>query len=156
TNVTLLTSPVMQDTWGDGCSGPPRERIKRSERYMAQVTRRRFVGSAAAAGIATAFAGGAVGAASSRWSSPAVIRAQKAPVEIVFSNIWATPSGGDEPDRKPPVERLVEAFNEQSDDVKVISRKDGTYYEGLQKAQAEIAAGNPSALVITPWSNLHF
>lgn len=124
---------------------------------MAQVTRRRFVGSAAAAGLATAITGRSVGAASSRWSSPAVIRAQNAPVEIVFANIWGTPPGGDEPEKQHPVMNVIDAFNEQSDDVKVIGRTDsGVYLEVLQKAQAEMAAGNPPALVTTPWANIHY
>ncbi|HWV36015.1 MAG TPA: extracellular solute-binding protein [Thermomicrobiales bacterium] len=124
---------------------------------MAQVTRRRFVGSAAAAGFATVLAGRSAGAASSRWSSPAIIRAQNAPVEIVFSNIWGTPPGGDAPTNEHPVEQVIRAFNEQNDTIKVIGRTDsGDYYEGLQKIQAELAAGSPSALVITPWNSLHF
>lgn len=52
---------------------------------------------------------------------------------------------------------LVEAFNAQSDTVEVLSQTKTTdYYENLQLLQAQLAAGNPDAMVITPWSNVNY
>ena len=121
---------------------------------MRKVTRRQLVGAAAATGgIALTRP---VGAASSRLSAPAFVRMQDAPIEVVFSNIWGTPPGGDAPEKKHPVEQVIDAFNAQSSDIKVISRVDGGYYEGLQKLQAELAAGKPPALCITPWNSINW
>ncbi len=124
---------------------------------MNRTNRRKFAGSAA--GIAAAMAAGmpSARAASERFAAPAVIARQDGPVEVVFSNIWGTPPGGDEPENEHPVELLIDAFNEQSTDVKVTGRNEGGgYYEGLQKLQAELAAGNPPALCITPWNSINW
>jgi multiple sugar transport system substrate-binding protein len=75
-------------------------------------------------------------------------------VEVTFSHIWATPPGAAS---KHPAEQLVDAFNAKGTNVKVVNRVDSTdYYEILQKAQAELAAGKPPAMVATPWSNILF
>ncbi len=123
---------------------------------MTRMNRRRFTSSAVAAGAAAAVGGAASASSPKRSAAPAVIRAQNAPVEIVFSNIWGTPPGGDAPENKHPVDLVIEAFNEQSTDVKVTGRVDGGYYEGLQKLQAELAAGSPPALCITPWNSINW
>ncbi len=124
---------------------------------MTHTTRRRFVGSAAAVSAAIAAGVPAAKAAGAKVTAPAVIAAQDGPVEVVFSNIWGTPPGGDKPEQEHPVEQLIDAFNEQSTDVKVTGRSDsGSYYEGLQKLQAELAAGNPPALCITPWNSINW
>lgn len=124
---------------------------------MTEVTRRRFVGGAAAAGAAIAGGASIATAAPSRHAAPAVNLAQDAPEEVVFSNIWGTPPGGDEPESEHPVEQVIDAFNAQSTGVQVIGRSDsGSYYEGLQKLQAELAAGNPPALCITPWNSINW
>lgn len=122
-----------------------------------KTTRRQFTGSAAAIAAAIASTMPAAQAAAESFSAPAVISRQDGPVEVVFSNIWGTPPGGDQPENEHPVEQLIDAFNEQSTDVKVTGRTDsGSYYEGLQKLQAELAAGNPPALCITPWNSINW
>lgn len=123
---------------------------------MTRMNRRKFTGGVVAAGAAAATGGVASAATPARNVAPAVIRAQDAPVEIVFSNIWGTPPGGDAPENKHPVDLVIDAFNEQSTDVKVVGRVDGGYYEGLQKLQAELAAGSPPALCITPWNSINW
>ena len=124
---------------------------------MAQeLTRRRFAATAAALAGATVVAGSSArlaGAASSRIGNPAVIRAQNAPVEVVFHHIWGTPAGEKEPEKKNAAMQLIDAFNASQSDVKLISRTDtGDYYQNLQKTQAELAAGNPPDLVAVPWA----
>ena len=127
---------------------------------MTRLTRRRFVRNAAVAGAAVGAA--ALGSAAVAGPAPkggaALRRAhQDGPVEVVFSHIWGTPPGEAAAANKHPVEQVIEAFNAQSQTTRVVSRTDSTsYYEVLQKAQAELAAGDPPALVITPWANIHF
>lgn len=118
---------------------------------MSKLTRRQFAGSASVAGAM------ALGGMSLPGFSPAVMAAQEDDIEIVFANIWGTPPGGEEPETKHPVEQVIDAFNEQSTGITVVGRTDsGSYLEVLQKAQAEMAAGNPPALVTTPWANIHY
>jgi len=112
---------------------------------MTQISRRTLVGGAAAA--AAAMGTGVQFRA----------MAQDEPVEVVFSHIWGTPPGEQAAENKHPAEQVIDAFNEQSTDVKVVSQTpSGNYYEVLQQAQAAMAAGNPPALLITPWSNIHY
>ena len=81
---------------------------------------------------------------------------QGAPVEITFAHIWGTPPG-EEAKAKHPADLLIDAFNAKNTGVKVVGRTDSTdYFEVLQKAQAEMAAGKPPALVATPWSNIYY
>jgi multiple sugar transport system substrate-binding protein len=107
----------------------------------------------------SAGAAGAVALAGSRrrtGAAPAVIAHQGGDVEITFLHIWGTPPG-EEARAKHPADQLVEAFNAKGTGVVVNARTDSTdYFEVLQKAQAEMAAGNPPALVATPWSNIYF
>lgn len=123
------------------------------------VTRRRLMrGTAiAAAGGMTALGGSRLAtAASTRFSAPAVIRQQDAPVEIDFVHIWGTAPGGAEKETKHPAVQLIDAFNAKNTGVKVNSRTDsGNYQETLVKVQAELAAGNAPALVTTPWAGIH-
>ena len=120
------------------------------------MTRRRLIRNASVASGAAALtlAGARVaGAASSTYSSPAVIRAQNAPVEVTFHHIWGTPPGEQAPETLHPSVQLINAFNESQSDIKVISRTDsGDYYTVLQKTQAELAAGNPPDMVSVPWA----
>lgn len=77
-------------------------------------------------------------------------------VEIAFSHIWATPPGATAAQLH-PVEQVVNAYNAKNTGVKVASRVDSTVYiESLQKAQADMAAGRPPALVMTPWAFINF
>lgn len=123
---------------------------------MKQISRRRFV-EASTIGSALALSAPALAGAAPAGDSATRAVAQDAPIEIVFSHVWGTPPGGEAPAEKHPVDQLIDAFNAQSTDVKVISRTDsGVYYEVLQKAQAELAAGNPPAMVSTPWANIHY
>jgi multiple sugar transport system substrate-binding protein len=70
--------------------------------------------------------------------------------DVTFSHIWATAPGAA---AKHPAEQLVDAFNAKGGPVKVTNRVDsGDYNEVLQKAQAELAAGKPPAMVATPWA----
>ena len=115
---------------------------------VSTLTRRRFVGSAAAAG-ALAVAGTS--------AATHAVAAQDGPLEITFYHIWGTPPGGEAKETKHPADLVIDAFNAQSTDVKVISQTpSGNYFEVLQKAQADMAAGNPPAMCITPWSNIHY
>ncbi len=105
----------------------------------------------------TGVAVGTTTAAPSQRYSPVAYLRQDGPIEVVFSHIWGTPPGTADDGNKHPAELLVDAFNEQSDSVKVISQTDTTdYYENLQLLQAQLAAGNPNAMVITPWSNVNY
>ncbi len=117
---------------------------------MFRVSRRSFVKSTAAAA--------AVGAASSSFVAPAVIRAQNAPVEIVFHHIWGTPPGTTS-EHRDPIMDVIDLFNskEAETGVRVISRTDsGSYAEVLQKTQAEMATGNGPDIVSTPWANINW
>ena len=52
---------------------------------------------------------------------------------------------------------LIEAFNAKNTGVTVRGETpSGDYFATLSKAQAQIAAGKPPALVSTPWSNINF
>lgn len=125
---------------------------------MSGITRRHLVRNVVAAGAAVGgFAAGTAGAAPSQRYAPIAMLGQDEPIEVVFSHIWGTPPGTADDGNKHPVELLIEAFNEQSDSVKVISQTNsGSYYENLQLLQAQLAAGNPDAMVITPWSNVNY
>lgn len=123
---------------------------------MTEVSRRRFVGQAAAiagagalASAASAGAAPANGAASNR-------TAAQDKTEIIYYHIWGTPPGGTPAESPSPMTQVIDAFNAQSDTVVVSSQTPGNYQETLQKTQADIAAGNPPDLVSTPWSYLNF
>lgn len=118
-------------------------------------SRRQFAGSAVAAGAALAGAA-SVGATSSQLAMPAVIRAQNEPVEITFYHIWGTPPGGEPAETPSPMTQVIDAFNEQSEGVVVNSLTPGSYYETLQKTQADLAAGTPPDLVSVPWAFLNY
>ncbi len=115
---------------------------------MKAISRRKLVGTGAVAAIA------AVGV------SPAVAvpaaAAQDGPVEITFYHIWGTPPGGEAAATEHPADQVIDAFNAQSTTTKVTAQTPGNYYETLQKAQADLAAGNPPALCITPWANINY
>lgn len=117
---------------------------------MSRVSRRSFAKSAAAVA--------ALGAASSSFYAPAVIRAQNAPLEIVFHHIWGTPPGTTE-EHRDPIMDVIDLFNtkEAETGIRVISRTDSTSYsEVLQKTQAEMATGNGPDIVSTPWANINW
>lgn len=123
---------------------------------MRRMNRRRLVTEAVAVGAAVSAGTPASAESLPTLNAPAVISAQNAPVEIVFAHIWGTPPG-EESDAKHPAEQVIDAFNEQQSDVRVVGRTDSTdYYELLQKVQAELAAGDPPALVITPWASINY
>jgi multiple sugar transport system substrate-binding protein len=85
--------------------------------------------------------------------APAIIRAQDAPVEVTFHHIWGTPQGEQAPEQPHASVQLIDAFNAKNLGVKVISRTDtGDYFQNLQTTQAELAAGDPPALVSVPWA----
>lgn len=102
-------------------------------------------------------AAGVAGAAAFAGTGLRRSRAQSSNVEIDFMHIWGTPPGEQAAAQKHPAELLIDAFNAKNTGVTVKSRVDSTdYFETLQKAQAEMAAGNPPALVATPWSNIYY
>ncbi|MEJ7838790.1 MAG: extracellular solute-binding protein [Thermomicrobiales bacterium] len=113
---------------------------------MTKLNRRTLVAGAAAAGVAASTIG----------SMPNASARQDGPVEISFYHIWGTPPGGEAAATMHPADQVIEAFNAQSTTTRVTSQTPGNYYETLQKAQADLAAGNPPALVITPWSNINY
>lgn len=127
-----------------------------------RVTRRTFIGGVAAVtgtAIATAACGpaaspgpGATGTQAGA-ASPAATGPLKA--DMVFSHIWASAPDATG-DKKHPAEQLVDVYDAKKTGVTVTSRVDGNYYEVLQKVQAELAAGRPPALAVTPWANLLF
>ncbi|MGH2530793.1 MAG: extracellular solute-binding protein [Thermomicrobiales bacterium] len=125
-----------------------------------KLDRRSFLrGASATAGAAALAASGvkSADASGARVTAPAFLRYQSDPIEIDFSHIWGTPPGEVAAENQHPADQLVDAFNALNTGVTVNSRTDsGNYFEVLQKAQAEMAAGNPPALVITPWSNINY
>jgi multiple sugar transport system substrate-binding protein len=126
----------------------------RSDVRMNEISRRKLVGAGAAvaAGLSGVAAASAAGA--NREQRAALAQGDKE--EIVFYHIWGTPPGGEAAATKHPAELLIDAFNEQSTTTHVTGQTPGNYFETLQKAQADMAAGNVPALVITPWSNIHY
>ncbi len=123
---------------------------------MAEISRRRLMGQAAAMAGAAALAGTTkVGAAPG--SSPATHGTMvQAKTEITFYHIWCTPPGGTPAATPAPMTQVIDAFNAQSTTVTVTSSTPGGYYETLQKTQADIAAGNPPDLVSVPWAFLNY
>lgn len=117
---------------------------------MTRISRRSFAKSVAVAA--------AIGAPSARFAMPAVIKAQNAPLEIVFHHIWGTPPGTTE-EHRDPIMDVIDLFNakEAETGIRVISRTDsGSYNEVLQKTQAEMATGNGPDIVSTPWANINW
>lgn len=121
---------------------------------MASMTRRQVMGTGAGA-IGTLALGANAGATSGSTHSSAATH-QGGPVEIAFYHIWGTPPGEEAAATKHPADQVVDAFNAQSTTTRVVTQTPGNYYETLQKAQAELAAGNAPALVITPWANINY
>ena len=79
------------------------------------------------------------------------------PVEIVFMHVWGTPPGEKAAAIQHPVMLLIDAFNAKNTGVTVRGdTPSGDYFTTLSKAQAQIAAGKPPALVSTPWSNINY
>ncbi|MDQ3656409.1 MAG: extracellular solute-binding protein [Chloroflexota bacterium] len=123
---------------------------------MTDVTRRRFVGQAAAVAGGAAIAGTTVvkaAPAPGKATSRAVAQDK---TEVIYYHIWGTPPGGTPAETPSPMTQVIDAFNAQSAGVVVTSQTPGNYQETLQKTQADIAAGNPPDLVSTPWSYLNF
>jgi multiple sugar transport system substrate-binding protein len=84
-------------------------------------------------------------------------RAADKPVEIVFMHVWGTPPGEKAAAIKHPATLLIEAFNAKNTGVTVRGETpSGDYFQTLTKAQAQIAAGKPPALVTTPWANINY
>jgi multiple sugar transport system substrate-binding protein len=113
---------------------------------MAQISRRRLVGQAAAVAGGAALAGSA--------ATHRVAAQDK--TEITIYHIWGTPPGGTPAENPHPMTQVIDAFNAQSTTTTVSSLTPGNYQQTLQKAQADIAAGNPPDLVTVPWANLHY
>ncbi len=123
---------------------------------MAEISRRRLVGRAAAMAGAAALAGtGGAGAAPGNSTVTDATIAQ-AKTEITIYHIWGTPPGGTPAATPAPMTQVIDAFNAKSTTVTVTSFTPGTYYETLQKTQADIAAGNPPDLVSVPWAFLNY
>ncbi len=123
---------------------------------MAEISRRQLVGRAAAMAGAAALAG--TGGASASPGSSQVTRGAmaQAKTEITIYHIWGTPPGGTPAATPAPMTQVIDAFNAKSTTVTVTSFTPGTYYETLQKTQADIAAGNPPDLVSVPWAFLNY
>ena len=113
---------------------------------MAKINRRTLVAGAAAAGVAATTLG----------SKQASAAAQGDKIELNIYHIWGTPPGGTPAATPAPMTQVVDAFNAQSTTVNIVQTTPGGYNETLQKAQADIAAGNPPDLVSTPWAFLNY
>lgn len=114
------------------------------------LNRRRFLKTTAAAA--------ALGAPSASLFAPAVIRAQNAPIEIVFHHIWGTPPGTTS-EHRDPIMDVIDLYNtrEAETGIRVVSRTDSTSYaEVLQKTQAEMATGQGPDIVSVPWANINW
>ena len=122
---------------------------------MAQVSRRKLMGQTAAVAAGAALAGSAAKAAPSA-SNRTRSAAQDDKTELMIYHIWGTPPGGTPAEKPAPFTQVIDAFNAQSETTVVTSLTPGNYQETLQKAQADIAAGNPPDLVSVPWANLHY
>lgn len=119
------------------------ETRKLSRRTMGKVAAGATIGAVSAASMSSVYA------------APAYLRLQSNPVEIIFAHIWGTQPGAQPAETKHPSEQLIDAFNALNTGVTVTGRTDsGNYQETLTKVQAELAAGNPPALCVTPWSNI--
>jgi len=114
---------------------------------MATLNRRTLVAGAAAAGMAAAALGGTRHVSAAR---------QDGKTELNLFHIWGTPPGGTPAATASPMTQVVDAFNAQSDTVVVNQFTPGGYNETLQKAQADMAAGNPPDIVTTPWAFLNY
>jgi multiple sugar transport system substrate-binding protein len=122
---------------------------------MTQVSRRRLVGQAAAVAGGAALAGSTAKAAPGAKSGGRAATAQDK-TEITIYHIWGTPPGGTPAETPAPMTQVIDAFNAQSETVTLNTFTPGNYYETLQKAQADIAAGNPPDLVSVPWAFLNY
>ncbi len=122
---------------------------------MTHVSRRKLMGQTAAIAAGAALAGSAASAVPSATSSPRA-PGQDGKTELVIYHIWGTPPGGTPAEKPHPMTQVIEAFNAQSETTVVNPLTPGNYQETLQKAQADIAAGNPPDLVTIPWANLHY
>lgn len=72
-------------------------------------------------------------------------------IQIEYWHVNAETQGGES------VEKLVTAFNEQSEDITVVSRYNPDMYKGLlQNLQAEVASGNAPAMIQVGWSYLEY
>ena len=124
---------------------------------MTEVSRRRFMGqAAAAAGVA------AVGSTTMAKAAPVAntttrgAGSQADKTEITIYHIWGTPPGGTPAATPHPMTQFIDAFNAQSQTVTLGTSTPGNYYETLQKTQADLAAGNPPDLVSVPWAFLNY
>jgi len=124
---------------------------------MTKITRRTLVGGGAAAAGALAANRGYAGAAPV-FLRGNIDRATQADgrTEVLLYHIWGTPPGGTPAATPHPMTQLIAAFNEQSTTTFISDQTPGTYNETLQKAQADLAAGNPPDIVTTPWAFLNF
>lgn len=123
---------------------------------MAQVSRRRLMGQAAAVAGGVAIAGSAAVHAAPSSTSGARRASAQDKTEISIYHIWGTPPGGTPAETPAPMTQVIDAFNAQSETVTLNTFTPGNYYETLQKTQADIAAGNPPDLVSVPWAFLNY
>jgi multiple sugar transport system substrate-binding protein len=116
---------------------------------MAEITRRKLVGQAAALAGAASLAAPLANVATHTASA-------QDKTEITFYSIWGTAPGAAPRASKSPGEQAIDAFNAQSATTKVTLETPGGYAEILQKLQAQLAAGNPPALALITWSMLNY
>jgi multiple sugar transport system substrate-binding protein len=123
---------------------------------MAKLSRRRLIGQTAAVAGAAAVVGRTVGQAAPGPHAASRSAAQDGKTEITVYHIWGTPPGGTPAATPHPMTQVIDAFNAQSTTVTLTSLTPGSYYETLQKTQADLAAGNPPDLVSVPWAFLNY
>jgi multiple sugar transport system substrate-binding protein len=123
----------------------------KTQRRQQRISRRTFLRGATAAAGSAALSGIAGLPLASK------ARAAGKPVEIVFMHVWGTPPGEKTTSIKHPATLLIEAFNAKNTGITVRGETPSTdYFATLTKAQAQMAAGRPPALVTTPWANIHY
>lgn len=136
-----------------------RQDLQGTEERTSKVSRRQFLRSTAAAAGGAVVAGSLAGSAMASGANLPVIRraAFARSTEITFMHIWGTPPGEKAASKKHPATLLIEAFNAKNTGVTVKGETpSGDYLETLQKAQAQIAAGKPPALMATPWAFINY
>ena len=122
---------------------------------MTSISRRSLMTGAAVATGSTALGRSVVKAAPSYQRISTGRKAQGEKIQLDFSNIFGSVPGVAPGATKPPMDELIEAFNEQSQTVEVLNNVPGaTYDDLLLKLQADLAAGGGPDMATIPWTSM--